>query len=72
MGIKSAVTCEIGLNSKNTPKYLLKSFGDSEMMSQIEFEAEVYGFAELLRIMLKNKLIRIAKGLLKDQGAYLI
>jgi peptidoglycan/xylan/chitin deacetylase (PgdA/CDA1 family) len=48
-GIESAVTTDLGLNVRGTPKYGLKRFGDGDILSQIEFEAEVSGFAELLR-----------------------
>ena len=49
MGIKSAATCDVGLNTPSTTKLKLKRFGDNEALSQIEFEAELFGFAELVR-----------------------
>jgi len=49
IGIKSAVTCEPGLNYPETPKLGLKRFLDGEHISQIEFEAEMTGYNELLR-----------------------
>jgi peptidoglycan/xylan/chitin deacetylase (PgdA/CDA1 family) len=48
-GIKSATTCEPGLNYRDTPRYALQRTLDSEDLTQIEFEAEVAGYAELLR-----------------------
>lgn len=48
-GMRSAVTCELGLNFGKTQRYGLKRIGDDEGLSQIEFEAEVRGFAEVLR-----------------------
>jgi peptidoglycan/xylan/chitin deacetylase (PgdA/CDA1 family) len=51
MGIRSAVTCDFGYNYPKTSKYGLRRFGDSEGLSQIEFEAELYGFAQILRRM---------------------
>ena len=39
----------LGMNPRGTKKLCLKRFIDGEDVSQIEFEAEVYGFAELLR-----------------------
>jgi peptidoglycan/xylan/chitin deacetylase (PgdA/CDA1 family) len=48
-GMRSAVTCDLGLNFGKTPRYGLKRIGDDEGLSQIEFEAEVLGFAEVLR-----------------------
>jgi hypothetical protein len=50
LGIESAVTCLSGLNSSATPRLGLKRFLDGENVSAIEFEAEIYGLAELLRI----------------------
>jgi len=50
-GMRSAVTCDLGLNFGRTPRYGLKRIGDDEGLSQIEFEAEVRGFAEVLRGM---------------------
>jgi peptidoglycan/xylan/chitin deacetylase (PgdA/CDA1 family) len=49
MGIKSATTCEVGFNDSKTPIYGLRRFLDGENVSAIEFEAEVSGFAEILR-----------------------
>jgi len=51
MGIRSATTCDFGYNYHKTPKYGLRRFGDSEGLSQIEFEAELCGFAQILRRM---------------------
>jgi peptidoglycan/xylan/chitin deacetylase (PgdA/CDA1 family) len=48
-GIRSAVTCDRGFNFKKTSRYGLKRIGDDEGLSQIEFEAEAYGFMEVLR-----------------------
>lgn len=48
-GVRSAVTCDCGLNGPETPKYGLLRFLDSEEFSSIEFEAEVSGFTEILR-----------------------
>jgi peptidoglycan/xylan/chitin deacetylase (PgdA/CDA1 family) len=48
-GIKSAVTCDAGLNYPSTPRLALKRFLDADNISDIEFEAEMYGYSELLR-----------------------
>lgn len=48
-GIKSAVTCEAGLNYAETPRLGLKRFLDGGNITQIEFEAELAGYSELLR-----------------------
>lgn len=47
--VASATTCEPGLNYPGTSKLALKRFLDGEDVSQIEFEAELAGFSELLR-----------------------
>ena len=49
VGIISAVTCDLGLNYPNTPRLALKRFCDHGDLSQIEFEAEVNGYAEIMR-----------------------
>jgi peptidoglycan/xylan/chitin deacetylase (PgdA/CDA1 family) len=48
-GIESATTCERGLNYISTPRLALKRFLDSEDFSQVEFEAEITGYLEMLR-----------------------
>jgi peptidoglycan/xylan/chitin deacetylase (PgdA/CDA1 family) len=50
LGIESATTCLSGLNSSATPRLGLMRFLDGENISAIEFEAEIYGLSELLRI----------------------
>jgi len=47
--INTAVTCEPGFNYSKTPRFALKRFLDGENISQIEFEAEMTGYNELLR-----------------------
>jgi peptidoglycan/xylan/chitin deacetylase (PgdA/CDA1 family) len=48
-GICSATTCESGLNFSETPMLGLKRFLDGDNISQIEFEAEMAGYSEMLR-----------------------
>lgn len=48
--IKSAVTCESGFNYPKTNLFRLNRFLDGENILQVEFEAEMSGFLELLRI----------------------
>jgi hypothetical protein len=50
LGVESATTCLSGLNGPETPPLALRRFLDGENISAIEFEAEIYGFSELLRI----------------------
>jgi peptidoglycan/xylan/chitin deacetylase (PgdA/CDA1 family) len=47
--IRTATTCEIGLNDKGTSAYALRRFLDGENISDLEFEAELTGFKQLLR-----------------------
>lgn len=48
-GIASATTCDVGLNNPTTPRLALRRFLDSEYVSQVEFEAEMCGYLEILR-----------------------
>lgn len=48
-GVQSATTCDTGLVRPTDPVYGLKRFLDGEMVHEVEFDAEVCGFAELLR-----------------------
>ena len=50
-GVRSATTCEPGLNTNRTPRYGLYRILDQDNLSQIEFEAELFGFCELIRIL---------------------
>jgi peptidoglycan/xylan/chitin deacetylase (PgdA/CDA1 family) len=49
LGIESGATCNLGLNPRGTPLLGLRRFLDGDDVAQIEFEAEVSGFAELCR-----------------------
>ena len=49
LGIESGTTCDLGLNPPGTPHLALRRFLDGDCVSRIEFEAEISGFAELLR-----------------------
>ncbi len=48
-GVRSATTCDTGLVRRGDPPFGLRRFLDGEMVSEVEFDAEVCGFAELLR-----------------------
>lgn len=61
-GVRSAVTCDRGLNGRSTPPLALRRFGDDESLSDIEFEAELYGFAEILRDC-RGAINRLAKNM---------
>lgn len=49
LNIISATTCEPGLNSPDINPLALNRFLDSECCPQIEFEAELFGYKDLLR-----------------------
>ena len=52
-GLASATTCDTGLVRLGDPRFGLRRFLDGEMVSEIEFEAELSGFADLLRGLLR-------------------
>ena len=47
--VRTATTCESGLVDADTPRFAMNRILDSARISQIEFEAEVSGFNELIR-----------------------
>lgn len=49
LGIVSATTTDPGFNSDKSPEYELTRFLDSENVTDLEFEAELTGFFELIR-----------------------
>jgi len=49
MHVKSSTTCMPGFNSGKTPRHALHRFLDGDNIHQLEFEAELTGFADLLR-----------------------
>lgn len=49
LGIKTATTCDPAMNMASTPLLGLYRVVDENRMSQIEFEAELSGFSELVR-----------------------
>jgi peptidoglycan/xylan/chitin deacetylase (PgdA/CDA1 family) len=49
VGVQSAVTCEVGPNFPGTPRLALRRFMDGEDISQLEFEAELSGVADVWR-----------------------
>lgn len=53
MGLASATTCDTGLARPGDPPFGLKRFLDGESVSELEFEAEISGFSELLRAALQ-------------------
>jgi peptidoglycan/xylan/chitin deacetylase (PgdA/CDA1 family) len=49
LGVRSACTCDGGLNGMGTPKLALRRALDSEIRSLVEFEAELSGYMDLMR-----------------------
>lgn len=49
LGIASATTCETGLATPDTDPLLLPRITDGDQLDDVEFEAELTGFAELMR-----------------------
>ncbi len=58
--IRSAVTCDPGMNGPDARFLALKRFGDSEALSQIEFEAELCGLNAAMRLA-KDAIVRLVK-----------
>ncbi len=49
--VVTAATCEPGLNSKTTPAFGLRRCLDSDDLPDLEFEAELTGFKEAIRVI---------------------
>lgn len=49
LGIRTATTALKGFNYPDTPRLLLRRIVDSDVLTEIEFEAELCGFVELMR-----------------------
>lgn len=49
LNIKSSTTCMAGLNTEKTPRHALRRFLDSSDVHELEFEAALCGFSDLLR-----------------------
>lgn len=48
-GIKSATTCDPGLNYPDTPRLAMRRYLDSQGIAQVDFQAEVNGLTEICR-----------------------
>lgn len=51
LGIATATTCEPGMNPQHSHPLALKRFLDRDDFTQIEFEAELRGYKELMRVI---------------------
>jgi len=47
--VESATTCDPGMNRRGDSPFTLRRFLEAARTSQLEFEAELSGFSELLR-----------------------
>ena len=61
LNIRSATTCEIGVNDASTDKYELNRFIDGEDISDIAFEAEISGFGNWLRNWKSRSVLSIGR-----------
>ena len=55
LGVTSATTTEIGINSRHQSRFELRRILDSEDLSDVEIEAELSGFAYLLRRLIGKR-----------------
>jgi peptidoglycan/xylan/chitin deacetylase (PgdA/CDA1 family) len=55
LGVRSATTIEPGLNYVDTPRFILRRLVDGHPVSDIEFEAEITGFMEIVRALRKRR-----------------
>lgn len=60
MGVKSSTTCLPGLNSAGTPRHGMRRFLDGDNIHQLEFEAALSGFSDLLRA-----LVQVPRGVMR-------
>jgi peptidoglycan/xylan/chitin deacetylase (PgdA/CDA1 family)/SAM-dependent methyltransferase len=61
LGLSSATTIDPGLNYPDTPRFALRRMVDGESVSDIEFEAEMTGFMELMRAARAKKLLSMLR-----------
>jgi peptidoglycan/xylan/chitin deacetylase (PgdA/CDA1 family) len=61
LGLGSAATIEPGLNYPDTSHFALRRIGDGEPVSDIEFEAEVSGFMELVRAVREKRTLSMLR-----------
>lgn len=60
LGVESATTCNPGINYAGTHQYDLNRVLDSEDKTNLEFEAELSGFSDVLRAV-KSRMLSIVK-----------
>ena len=62
LGVKSATTCDVGFNEPDAHPLTLKRVFDSAEVSDVQFDAEMNGYLELLR-RTKASVKRVSQGL---------
>ena len=66
LGVKSATTIEPGLNYPDTPRFALRRLMDGHPVSDIEFEAEMTGFLEIIRALRDRRFCRMLRRRLRS------
>src|SRR5262249_24004369 len=61
LGLSSATTIDPGLNYADTSRFALRRIVDGEPVSDIEFEAEMTGFMELVRAVREKRLMSMLR-----------
>jgi hypothetical protein len=61
LGVKSATTIEPGLNYPDTPRFALRRLMDGHPVSDVEFEAEMTGFMEIVRALRERRFFRMLR-----------
>ena len=68
LGVRSATTIEPGLNYADTPRFALRRLMDGHPVSDIEFEAEVTGFMEIVRALRERRLFSMLRRRFRPRG----
>jgi peptidoglycan/xylan/chitin deacetylase (PgdA/CDA1 family) len=68
LGVKSATTIEPGLNYPDTPRFALRRLMDGHPVSDIEFEAEMSGFMEIVRALRERRFFRMLRRRFRSYG----
>ena len=68
LGVKSATTIEPGLNYRHTSHFALRRLVDGGPVSDIEFDAEMTGFMEVVRLLRRR--LRVGRGMVARMRGY--
>jgi hypothetical protein len=61
LGVRSATTIKAGLNYVDTPRFMLHRLVDGHPVSDIEFEAEVTGFMDIVRALRERRFLSMLR-----------